>query len=47
MIRTRRVGGIRFLWLGPLVLTFCVSRHWRARAALRRARALMLVGQEG
>jgi hypothetical protein len=26
-IRTRKVGGIRFIWIGRLVLSFCVKRR--------------------
>lgn len=28
--RTRKVGGIRFVWIGPFVMSFCYSRRARA-----------------
>lgn len=27
MIRTRKHGGIRFIWIGRLVLSFCLKRR--------------------
>ncbi len=26
-VRTRRVGGIRFVWVGRLVISWCVSKR--------------------
>jgi hypothetical protein len=27
MIRTKRVGGIRFFWIGPLMLSICIKKR--------------------
>lgn len=34
-IRSRRVGGIRFIWIGRLVLSYCVSKRVAAPCAPR------------
>lgn len=27
MIRTKRVGGIRFVWIGPVVFSVCIRKR--------------------
>jgi hypothetical protein len=26
MIRTKRIGGIRFFWIGPMVISICIRK---------------------
>lgn len=32
-IRTRKVGGLRFVWIGRLVFSFCITRQRTTPAA--------------
>jgi hypothetical protein len=32
MIKTRKIGGMRFIWIGRLVISYCVTRPKNPKA---------------